>query len=773
MALSLSRFVYKPRISKLLLTPLQTQNHSVGYCQPAKSSPASVYQIWGANTGVGKTAFSGALLNALGRPSLYLKPVQSGFPQDDDAAVVKSLAPYSETVSLLNLPRPVSPDLAARSPDAPSMSDDHLIHSTSKFLSNNIFVSKESSEPFQAREFALVETAGGVLTPMPSGSPQADVYRSLRLSAILVGDSQLGGISTTLSAYEALCLRGYSVPAIVLFQNADGLENESSIQQNIEQCSTSVFLAPPLPPHPVPLSLYLQDQETKSFFANLISHLRHSEQARKSYLHSLPEKASKMFWYPFTQHSKLDKVRVFDSAYGNNITVFDNARGFLRQETDAMGSWWTNGVGHGHTKVAKAIASSAGRYGHVMFAEAIHEPAFLVAQRALQTVGCGWAHRVFFSDNGSTAVEVALKMAFRKRSFDEPNRKHLPVHIVGLRGSYHGDTLGSMNCSEPSDFNMYQTPWYRSRGCFFEPPTVALQHGVWTLELPEWLKGCESMRVTEIDQVMDEQRDLSCYKKAIGKQLDNVLNSGQVDLGALLIEPVLLGAGGMQMVDVAFQRALVLECRARRIPVIFDEVFTGFWRLGEISGGSLIGCSPDVAAYGKLLTGGTIPLAITLASEEVFRTFNGTTKKEALLHGHSYTAHAIGCAAAVESLKIYDRDLGTKKRQYWCEWDAREISSLQCVERVTMLGTVLSVEMRAAEQGYSASGASEIVRKLAEENVFTRPLGNVVYLMCTPLTRSDECKRLTQKLLKVLEAHEATSPLGNRQAQSENENGSL
>lgn len=720
-----------------------------------QSLPPSIYQVWGANTGVGKTVFSGALLHALRRPSLYLKPVQSGYPRDDDAAVVKSLAPQSRVLSLFNLSQPVSPDLASRLTDAPSVSDDQIISDTSTFLHNHLFSPIHSEKSSQVPFFALVETAGGVLTPTPSGSLQADAYRSLRLPAILVGDSKLGGISATLSAYEALRLRGYDVFTIVLFQSVEGLENETSIRCNIDQSATKVFLAPSLPPHPVPLSSYVQNEKSVHFFAQLNDHLSDIEQTRFAHLQSLPEKAAKVFWYPFTQHSELGKIRVFDSAYGNNVTTFDNTGAGFYEMIDAMGSWWTNGVGHGNTKVAKAIANAAGRYGHIMFAGNVHEPALLVAQQAIETVGAKWASRTFFTDNGSTAVEVALKMAFRKRIIDVPHRSSLPMQIVGLRNSYHGDTLGVMDCSEASDFNLGQTPWYEPRGYFFEPPTVALRCGVWTVEIPQWLVDFGAKPMMEIDEVTDNGRNLELYQRAIGQRLDDLLDSGRVDLGALLIEPVLLGAGGMQMVDVAFQRALVLECRSRKIPIVFDEIFTGFWRLGEVSGATLIGCDPDVAAYGKLLTGGTVPLAITLASEDVFNAFKGS-KKDALLHGHSYTANPVGCAAAVESLRTYEKELGDEKRKYWCEKDAREMSTFGGVKRVTMLGTVLSVEMIGTEQGYSASGAHEIVQRLTKENVYTRALGNVVYVMCTPLTSVGECKRLSQKLLRVLEANGAS-----------------
>lgn len=720
---------------------------------------APIFQIWGVNTAVGKTVFSAALLHGVNQKSLYIKPVQSGYPQDNDTSLVKSLAPESQALSFFNLAQPVSPDLAARLSNEPPVSDDHLISTTENALHGFLSASalQEKNNHNSIRAFVLVETAGGVLSPTPSGNPQGDVYRPLRLPSILVGDSQLGGISTTLAAYEALRLRGYDVPAVVLFENSDGLENEVSIQRYIDESVTSVFLAPAIPPRPVPLSMYIRDKRTISFFDKLREHLILSEQHRVSLLDSMSERASKQFWYPFTQHASLKKIHVFDSAHGDSISVYDKAQREISNMTDAMGSWWTNGVGHGNIKVAKAMATAAGRYGHVMFAEAVHEPALNVAQRAIDTVGSGWASRVFFSDNGSTAVEVALKMGFRKRATDYPSRKHLPVHIVGLRNSYHGDTLGVMDCSEPSDYNMTQTPWYQPRGLFLDPPTLALRNGVWTVEAPTWLDGGGFMQIDGVDEAMSKERDVQVYKECIGRKLDRVLHENQIDLGALVIEPVLLGAGGMQMVDLAFQRALVQECRLRGIPIVFDEVFTGFWRLGEISGASILGCHPDIAAYSKLLTGGTVPLAITLSNEDVFRAFDGSSKKDALLHGHSYTAHTVGCAAAVESMREYDRVLWKGNNQYWCEWSARELSSMDVVERVTVVGTVLSVELKGEERGYAATGAAKIVEQLVGERVFTRSLGNVIYLMCSPMTSSDTCQQLSRKLMKVLEGLEGHS----------------
>lgn len=705
-------------------------------------------QIWGANTGVGKTVLSAALLHTAEQPSLYLKPVQSGYPTDDDSRTVQSLAPQARAVTLHTYAPPVSPDLAASLENVPGVSDAVLQEQTTQGLGQ--FVGTLGIMQTAGRALAIVETAGGVLSPAPSGSLQADVYRPLRLPAVLLGDATLGGVSTTLAAYEALRIRGYDIPAIVFFeQEGSQLENEASVESVVQKDGTAVFQAPHIPPMEVSLSEYLRAPEVGEFFLNLYEHLWHVDKERFGKLKHMQEESKNLFWYPFTQHAKLDKVTCIDSASGDTYACYNPEHG-LHNMVDGIGSWWTNGVGHGNPEMAKAIGRAAGRYGHVMFPEATYAPAFELAKSLLEGVGKGWAERVFYSDDGSTAVEVALKMAFRKRAVDFPDRANLALKIVGIDGCYHGDTLGVMDCAPSSVFNEKQTPWYEPRGVFFEPPTAALVNGVWQVAMPEWTGLDNDIVLSGREELFDVSRTVSQYDKAIGARLNSALGSG-IELGALLLEPVLQGAGGMRLVDPAFQRSLVSQCRTRGIPVIFDEVFTGLWRLGCESGGSLLGVHPDVGTFGKLLTGGTVPLAATLATEEVFRSFEGESKMEALLHGHSYSGHAIGCTAGVEAMRQYSGLGVTEGRgEYWDEGGARELSCAEGVESVVVVGTVLAVRMRGEEVGYAGTGAGKVVEALKVEDLFVRELGNVVYVMCTPLAGKEVCEGVMRKMRNVL-----------------------
>ncbi|KAE8056780.1 hypothetical protein FH972_013519 [Carpinus fangiana] len=626
--------------------------------------------------------------------------------------------------------------------------------------------------------FCVVETAGGIASPGPSGSLQCDLYRPLRLPAILVGDGRLGGISGTISAYESLKLRGYDVVAVVFEDH--GLVNEVPLLSYLRN-RVPVHVLPPIPED---LSNDLMEwfDESCGVFDSLKEKMLSAYSERIKRLHDMPKKAREIFWWPFTQHKLVPKgaVTVIDSRYGENFAIFkDQNNGFITQQFDACASWWTQGPDATlQTELARDLGYAAARFGHVMFPENVYEPALKCAELLLEGVGKGWATRAYFSDSGSTAIEIALKMAFRKFSFDhgilsEDNAagRSVELMVLALRGSYHGDTLGAMEAQAPSAYTGFlQQPWYTGRGLFLDPPTVYMCNGVWNLSLPEGLcfgnPKLENIAFSSRNEIFHRIRDNSdlaeIYSSYISQQLSQYSGSGGFNhIGALILEPVILAAGGMHMVDPLFQRVLVNECRSKRIPVIFDEVFTGFWRLGTETAADLLCCVPDIACFGKLMTGGTVPLAATLATNAVFTSFIGDSKLNALLHGHSYTGHAIGCTAAVKSIDWFKdpqtnlniASEGRSLRELWDEDLVRQISSIPAVQRVVALGTLCALELRAEghNAGYGSLYASSLLQKLREDGVYTRPLGNVIYLMCGPCTSPELCSQVLVKLHTRLE----------------------
>lgn len=427
-------------------------------------------------------------------------------------------------------------------------------------------------------------------------------------------------------------------------------------------------------------------------------------------------------------------------------------------------------------KLARDLGYTAARFGHVMFPENVYEPALECAELLLQGVGKGWASRAYFSDNGSTAIEIALKMAFRKFlvdnevlldiSHDNTVESSIELKVVALKGSYHGDTLGAMDAQAPSPYTGFlQQPWYTGRGFFLDPPLVSMHDGVWKITVPENINSenliLEDTSFKSREEIFNKSRDdsslASIYSSYISQELQ--LNSGSRKFshaGALIIEPVIQGAGGMLMVDPLFQRVLVKECQNRKIPVIFDEVFTGFWRLGVESAAELLLCQPDIACFAKLMTGGVIPLAVTLATNDVFESFVGDSKLKALLHGHSYSAHALGCAAACNSIKWF-KDSQTNPnlipqqnllRELWDTKLVEKISFNPAVQRVVSLGTLFAVELQVEdyEAGYASLCATSLLLKLREDGIYMRPLGNVIYMMCGPCTPPQICLKMLQTL---------------------------
>eukprot|EP00948_MAST-09A_sp_MAST-9A-sp1_P001355 g1355.t1 len=868
------------------------------YSANTRSLTLPIFQVYGANTDVGKTVISAGLcieaglsMDAVQHSHIhYIKPLQTGYdpgvPGGDDAQFVQfyfddvcsealstdKAAPLS-TETCFTWETPVSPHLAARMENKP-LSDPDLLKGVSESIVTleNEHNQKENASSTQ-QPFVLVETAGGPLSPAPSLTLQADVYRELRIPVILVADFKLGGISSTLSAFESLQSRGYDVLAVAMLEepnqksapptsngpksDPDFFDNRYALSQQLlrpdettgEMVSVPV-ISIPMPPTPSQvsddsekakfgdLSEYFRNPTTRTGYAELYKTIINVNKKRVQAVSELQERTRKVVWWPFTQHKSIDPdpqraITVIDSAYGDDfltlkpksIDAHRNNDDNIRQREihqqpmfDACASWWTQGVGHGNGTLARSAAYAAGRYGHIMFPENAHSPATLLSEKLIELVGQNWASRVFYSDDGSTAIEVALKMAFRKVTSDRERLSgkmaddfHSLV-VLAQQNCYHGDTLGAMNVALPSVFNEQQHPWFQSQ-------EIACDQGEWkiilpddmiqfvTEKMPEWnvsdiiemgsstIKSSSHADLIE-RQINSESEDQfgnvnrnanadalqlrSFYEAYVRKQLEDFLakhSSDKVSLGCVLIEPLVIGAGGMILVDPLFQSSLVRVARDKdyNLPIIYDEVFSGLYRVGTPSAGSFIlQENPDIACFAKLLTGGTLPLAVTMASEEVYRSFYGDTKAEALLHGHSYTANAVGCQAALAALTMYktknaneniasenlSNSSGSLMNDYWPVTDVEDISRHKCVEKAWACGTILAVaiaDQSGGSGGYSSTASGGVIKRLRERGVFARPLGNICYLMCAPTSTKDSTRRQMDVLRDALNDFEMSS----------------
>ncbi|KAI5289790.1 hypothetical protein KEM54_003206 [Ascosphaera aggregata] len=802
------------------------------------------YQVYGANTDVGKTVVSTLLCNAVNqckksRTSAFLKPVSTGpldkadneygrapFPpsplgmQDGPLTFghvrhIRRYAPGTLTRCLFQFDKPVSPHIAARLKDSIIPQDNDILGSIHKTLCewNNSNV-----------DFALVETAGGVHSPGPNGNSQADLYRPLRLPIILVADPRLGGISSSIASYESLLLRGYDITSVLVFKD-DYYRNYDFLRDYFRKKHVPLASLPPPPERPLVgetdanawdrdrenMGQYYEHVSAHDDVSKIIDGLETQHTRRIERLKEMPRKAHETIWYPFTQHYGIQPTGItpIDSAYGDYFQTFKNNRKVnqnqLKASFDGSASWWTQGLGHGNPELSLAAAYAAGRFGHVMFPGNIHEPALALAESLINKLGNPRLGKVFYSDDGSTGMEVAVKMGLRaageRYGWDASKEQ---INILGLKGSYHGDTIGAMDCAEPSIYNK-KVEWYRGRGFWFDFPQVSMSQGIWKVSLPAGLEAStpSELQFASLDQIFDVNGRLSSravreYSEFIYEKLREVTSGGGMKFGALLMEPIILGAGGMLLCDPLFQRCLVDVVRSHPelfgknakpienppqhkwsgLPVIFDEVFTGLYRLGRMSAGSFLKVDPDVTVNAKLLTGGLVPLCTTAASNEIFEVFLSPDKTGALLHGHSYTAHPVGCQVAIESLKImtnmeangqwdpHKSDWGQQTSPHdqaqqpmgvWSMWSHQLVADLshnKLVDGVFSIGSVLAIHLRdETGKGYASNAAHTFQQKLlaAETiNVHARVLGNVLYLMCSMTSRQEELRYVEQLVRESL-----------------------
>jgi dethiobiotin synthetase/adenosylmethionine--8-amino-7-oxononanoate aminotransferase len=497
-------------------------------------------------------------------------------------------------------------------------------------------------------------------------------------------------------------------------------------------------------------------------------------------LEKMREAARESLWWPFTQHGNVEddsKVTLIDSAIGDNFLVVTGEKECLVREAmfDACASWWTQGLGHGESSLALASAAAAGRYGHVIFPDVVHAPALALSQRLIgpKGPGYGWASRVFFTDDGSTAMEVSIKMGFKtfQKWHGLKDLDFAGLTVCAQQDCYHGDTLGVMDVAEPSVFNEGQHPWYEPKGLFLATPTLGFADGVLSITHDGGCQGAHGHTFSSLDEAMNVEPRLvselySSYVASITCDWDDYESSQQhtkrTRIGSVVIEPVLMGAGGMKFVDPLWQRALMDIAKAKRVPIVFDEVASGLYRIGVCSCREILKSDPDIASYAKLLTGGLLPMSVTLASEDVFETFLGDKKGQALLHGHSYTSHPVGCVSAIQALDSYETMFDDEQddvRLFRQSFDMDEViamSHLPLVEKCFALGTVLAVSIKPDESGSTgyaaASRTTPIARHLRDHGVYARPLGNVIYIMASPVTSRKECARLCRILKETLES---------------------
>lgn len=395
---------------------------------------------------------------------------------------------------------------------------------------------------------------------------------------------------------------------------------------------------------------------------------------------------AKHVWHPFTQAATAAPAL---HAVRGQGAVIETADG--KQYVDLVSSWWVNLHGHANPVIARAVAEQAGTLEQAIFAEFTHAPAARLAAKICAQLP-GDLDRVFYSDDGSTAVEVAMKMARQYWGNMGQDRRV----YVGFDGGYHGDTVGAMSLGRTSG---YFGAW---ESMLFPVEIAPFPH---TWDGDDTIEAREAAALADFDAILDR-------------------NQGQI--AAIIIEPLIQGAAGMRLCRPEYLRAVAERAKAAGTLLILDEVMTGFGRTGAVFACQKAGITPDMICLSKGLTGGFLPMAMTVTRDFIYQAFLGQDVSRAFLHGHSYTANPLGCAAGLASLELL---LGAECQARIQAIEAvhrtrlDRMAGLAAVSKPRLCGTMAAFDLPNGEAG------AKLKLIFRERGLLLRPMGNVLYLL--------------------------------------------
>lgn len=409
-------------------------------------------------------------------------------------------------------------------------------------------------------------------------------------------------------------------------------------------------------------------------------------------------------WHPFTQTYKGVVPLQVKKAEGTLLYGMDG-----QTYIDVNSSWWVNIHGHAHPHIGKSLSEQFSKVDHVIFAGATHEKAIELAERICDVLPDDF-QKVFFSDNGSTATEVALKMVFQYFHNQGVEKKR----VLAMSGAYHGDTFGAMSVGERDKFNAPFEPFFFDVD-YLDFPTEEKEE--------ELLSHAKSLFQTE---------EFSC----------------------VIIEPLVQGASGMRMYSSEFLDSLTLLAKQYGVLVIFDEVMTGFGRTGKMFAMDYCNEKPDIVTLSKGLTAGVLPMGLTITSNEIFNAFLSPDTTKAFLHGHSFTANPLACAVACASLDLFERPETWKSIESIEKWNAdfaNELNSISTVSHIRQKGTILAFEVNTEkETTYFSDLRDKLYNYCLDNGIFIRPLGNVVFINPPYCITEEEFKHVKEVLLNFL-----------------------
>ena len=649
------------------------------------------YCVVGTDTDVGKTFVTAALLRAFraaGLPVRALKPVQSGGVVTGDVCTAPDVDVYVDAAGpglapdpLYCFPTPCSPDLAAElAGERISMADlaDHC---------------RENLSPDHT---LLLEGAGGIMTPLAPGRTYLDLFKELGLPLILVADNRLGMINHTRLTLEVLDLHGLTVKALVINQCSEAVADGDA---DLIRRGNIAYLKESFPELTVVENPHGSGdwEGTELPFADLVRELAGAGKRDMS-AETIQKLDRDHIWHPYAPAP---------GAFEGQNCVIRRAQGhYLQGEDgpllDGMSSWWAAIHGYNHPEINRAAIRQIQTLSHVMFGGITHEPAAALTRTLLKILPEGLT-RVFFADSGSVSVEVALKMAIQYwQGMGRPEKEKL----LTIRGGYHGDTFGAMGVCDPENGMHHKFTPMLAGHVFIPRPSCRF----------------------------DDPFDPACLAEAA-----RLVEKHAHTAAALILEPIVQGAGGMWFYHPEYLKGLSELCQRHDVLLICDEIATGFGRTGKMFASQWAGISPDILCMGKGLTGGYVSLAAVATTEKISQGLSNDGG--VLMHGPTFMGNPLACAVAQKSLELL-LDFPWAERVAGVEAALKAglepLKDLPQVADVRVLGAMGVVETRDL---VDTDKCREFVVK---DGVWLRPFRNLIYTMPPYGLSRDEVGRITQ-----------------------------
>ena len=682
----------------------------------------SGYFITGVGTGIGKTVAAGAvahLLKKSGYKTGVMKPVQTGariakgMPVSDDYEFLRQIAetddPYEVAVPI-TLKEPLSPYHA-------SLAEKQEV---------NIHLLEAGYQKLKERyEVVVVEGAGGLMVPLTESLFWHHFIKMIDLPLIVVTSSELGMIHQTLSTILSAEMYGLEIAGIMIMETNKKKHPEPDIEW-LEK--TAGY--PVLGYLPFTSSVSGAKVNKKLFYSHVEKHIKAKpfsdfidRKGSEAEWKRLKEADHKYVWHPFTQMTEWvkDETLVIESASGMKLKSVTG-----KEYYDGHSSYWVNVHGHGDPVLSRTLARENAKLDHATFLGLSNRPAIELAERLVEITPKG-LDRVFYSDNGSTAVEVGMKMAvqyFRQREKGKSPKKR---KFIALGEAYHGDTLGAVAVGGVEMYRKIFGPLLAD--VVFTPSPYCYR-----CPLKKNRSDCMLACATEMERIVEENHE---------------------EIAAFVIEPIVQGPGGIIVAPHGYLKRVREVCTKYDILLLADEVAVGFGRTGKMFACEHEDVEPDLMALSKSLGGGVVPIAATMATSEIYNAFLGSyEEKKTFFHGHTFTAHAPACAVALESLNLYRdkqiiRSIETRG-QALADLLVR-FENLPHVGNIRQKGMIVGIELvkdKETKEHFALSirAGNMVSNEARRKGLIVRPLGDVLVLFPILAVGEEDLRSITNIL---------------------------